>query len=357
VIRRRTLVLAGAAWPLASVARAAVAYARVTPRPLNFPRDHGAHPDFRTEWWYLTGWLDAPNAEAIGFQVTFFRVRTPIEPGESRFSPQQLVIAHAAIAERARGTLLHDERVQRTGFGLVEASVADTDLRLDRWRFVRDAASGEYRATLPARSFELTLTARPTQPLLLQGEAGYSQKGPLAEQASHYYSQPQLAVRATLRIDGRARELAGVGWLDHEWSSSVLAHDAIGWDWIGMNLLDGSALTAFRIRSQDAGRDVHVYASLRAAGSTRRWSGADVRFETVSTWRSPRTQATYPVAQRIQVGGRSFETRPLMNDQELDSRASTGSVYWEGASELLEGGQRVGRGYLEMTGYAGPMRL
>lgn len=357
MIRRRNLVLAGAAWPLASAAWAEVAYASVTPRPLTFPRDHGAHPDFRTEWWYLTGWLDAPNAEAFGFQLTFFRVRTPIEPSASRFSPQQLVIAHAAIAERARGTLLHDERVQRTGFGLVEASVADTDLRLDRWRFVRDAASGEYRATLPARSFELTLTARPTQPLLLQGEAGYSQKGPLAEQASHYYSQPQLAVRATLHVDGRARELAGVGWLDHEWSSSVLARDAIGWDWIGMNLLDGSALTAFRIRSQDAGRDVHTYALLRSAGSTRSWSGADVRFETVSTWRSPRTQATYPVAQRIQVGGRSFETRPLMNDQELDSRASTGSVYWEGASELLEGGQRVGRGYLEMTGYAGPMRL
>jgi predicted secreted hydrolase len=356
MIRRRSLLLAGASWPLLQVARAEGIYAAVTPRPLVFPRDHGAHPEYRTEWWYLTGWLDAAP-EALGFQVTFFRVRTPLEPTASLFSPQQLVIGHVAIAERARGTLLHDERVQRAGFGLVEASTADTDLRLDRWRFVRDPATGEYRATLPARTFDLTLTARPTQPLWLQGESGYSQKGPLPEQASFYYSQPQLAVRATLRSDGRARELNGIAWLDHEWSSSVLARDAVGWDWIGMNLLDGTALTAFRIRANEPGRDVRRYAALRSAAASRVYTGDDVRFETVAAWRSPRTQATYPVAQRIQVGDRSFETRPLMNDQELDSRATTGAVYWEGASELLEGGKPVGRGYLEMTGYAAPMRL
>jgi len=356
MIRRRSLLLAGAAWPLLPAARAQGTYAAVTPRPLEFPRDHGAHPEYRTEWWYLTGWLDAVP-EALGFQLTLFRVRTPVEPTASRFSPQQLVIGHAAIADRSRGALLHDERVQRTGFGRVEAFTADTDVRLDRWRFARDPTSGEYRATLPARSFELALSARPTQPLWLQGQNGYSQKGPLPEQASFYYSQPQLAVRATLRVDGRSRELNGRGWLDHEWSSNVLAHDAVGWDWIGMNLADGSALTAFRIRANAPGRDVRTYASLRSAASARVYLGDAVRFEPVSAWRSPRTQATYPVAQRIRVGDRSFETRPLMNDQELDSRATTGAVYWEGASELLEGGRRVGRGYLEMTGYAAPMRL
>ena len=166
----------------------------------------------------------------------------------------------------ARGALLHDERAQRAGFGLVEASTADTDVRLDRWRFVRDAGSGEYRGTIPARSFDLTLSAQPTQPLLLQGRDGYSQKGPQAEQASYYYSQPQLAVRASLRLDGTTREATGIAWLDHEWSSSVLDADAVGWDWIGMNLADGSALTAFQIRSKDTGRVVYAYASLRAAG-------------------------------------------------------------------------------------------
>ncbi len=281
-----------------------------------------------------------------------------VEPSASRFSPQQLVIAHAAIASAARGALLHDERAQRVGFGLVEASTVDTDIRLDRWRFVRDAASGEYRGSIPARSFDLTLTARPEQPLLLQGRDGFSQKGPQAAQASYYYSQPQLAVRASLRLDGTTRDLTGIAWLDHEWSSSVLDTDAVGWDWIGMNLADGSVLTAFQIRSRSGGRSVYSYASLRAAGGTVRvYAGDAVRFDAVSTWRSPRTNATYPVAQRIRVGERTFDTRPLMDDQELDSRVSTGSVYWEGASELLEGGRGVGRGYLEMTGYVAPMKL
>ena len=357
-ISRRALLLVAGAAPLGPGARAEVTYATVTPRPLVFPRDHGAHPDYRTEWWYLTGWLDARGEAPVGFQVTFFRFRTSTEPSPSRFSPSQLVIAHAAIASPARGALLHDERAQRVGFGLVEASTEDTDLRLDRWRFVRDVESGEYRGTIPARSFDLTLSARPTQPLLLQGLDGFSQKGPQPTQASHYYSQPQLAVRATLRLDGATREANGIAWLDHEWSSSVLDADAVGWDWIGMNLDDGSALMAFQIRSTVAGRIVHRYASLRpAGGAVRVYEGDAVRFEAASTWRSPRTNAAYPVAQGIRVGDRMFETRPLMNDQELDSRVSTGSVYWEGASTLLEGGRTIGRGYLEMTGYVAPMKL
>jgi predicted secreted hydrolase len=352
------MLLAAGALPLARTARAEVEYASVTPRPLVFPRDHGAHPEYRTEWWYLTGFLDEPGREALGFQVTFFRVRTPIAPGASRFSPGQLVIAHAAIADRARGNLLHDERAQRAGFGLVDTATDDTDVRLDRWRFARDAATGGYRSVIPARGFDLTLTARPTQPLLLQGRDGFSPKAPQPLQASHYYSQPQLAVRAALRLDGSTRHATGVGWLDHEWSSSVLAEDALGWDWVGMNLLDGTALTAFQIRSKTEGRTIHRYASLRSPGqATQTFDGDAVHFEPLTRWRSPRTGATYPVAQRLHVGDRSFETRPLMNDQELDSRNSTGAVYWEGASELLERGQRAGRGYLEMTGYVAPMRL
>ncbi len=351
-------MLAAGIWPLARNVTADVAFAAVTPRPLVFPRDHGAHPEYRTEWWYLTGWLDAAGRPSLGFQVTFFRVRTTVAASASRFSPQQLVIAHAAIADPARGALLHDERVQRAGFGLVEASIDDTDVRLDRWRLQRDPSSGAYRGTIPARTFDLAFIAQPTQPLLLQGREGFSQKGPKPEQASHYYTQPQLAVRATLRLDGAPREYTGRGWLDHEWSSSVLDAQAAGWDWVGMNLDDGTALTAFRIRPRAPGPDIYTYASLRVDGGlTRTWSGDTVGFEPLSTWRSPRTNATYPVAQRLRVGDRNFETRPLMNDQELDSRATTGAVYWEGASDLLEAGRRVGRGYLEMTGLVAPMRL
>ena len=356
-MRRRSFLSALATFAAAPLAHA-VEYPRVTPRPLVFPRDHGAHPDFRTEWWYLTGWLDSRGGEAFGFQLTFFRVRTPLEESASRFAPTQLLIGHAAIASAPRGALLHEERVQRAGFGLVEAATVDTDVRIDRWRFARDPASGVYRGTIPARQFTLELAARPTQPVLLQDDAGFSRKGPLAAQASHYYSQPQLAVSATLRENGTLHDLAGVGWLDHEWSSSVLGDDAAGWDWVGMNLDDGTALTAFRIRPRAPGAPIHSYASLRVAGGQPHiYSDQTVAFESLTRWRSPRTGAEYPVAQRLRIGDRTFETRPLMSDQELDARASTGAVYWEGASELLENGRRVGRGYLEMTGYFAPMKL
>ena len=357
MVSRRALMLAAGALGSSRVS-AQVRFPDVTPRALAFPRDHGAHPAYRTEWWYMTGWLDGPSTP-IGFQITFFRTRTTIDPANpSAFAAKQLVIAHAAIADPALGTLLHDERVVRTGFGAASVSAEDTDVLLDRWRLVRSSQSGVYRGVVAARSFTLELDAHPTQPLLLQGEAGYSRKGPLAAQASYYYSQPQLAVSARLTRGGKSEERTGQGWLDHEWSSTLLADDAAGWDWIGMNLDDGSALTAFSIRSrQVTSAPVHAYASLRPRGGRAQTFGPhEVRFSTRADWTSPRTRATWPVSREVRIGDRTFTTQPLMDDQELDSRSSTGAVYWEGASQLLENGKRVGRGYLEMTGYLAPFR-
>ncbi len=365
---RRAFMLAAAAVASYRVQAQALIqpeYAEVFPRPLVFPRDHGAHPEYRTEWWYLTGWLDSPGAAGgtpIGFQVTFFRTRTSIDPANpSAFAAKQLVIAHAAIADPARGALLHDERLARTGFGAAAASVEDTDVLLDRWRLVRAAQSGIYRSVIAARGFTLEFDAQPTQPLLLQGEGGYSRKGPLPVQASYYYSQPQLSVRARLTRDGRSEERTGHGWLDHEWSSTFLSEEAAGWDWIGMNLDDGSALTAFSIRRQlpvASLAPLYGYASLRPRGGALQTYGPrEVRFSTLAEWTSPRTRATWPVARQVRIGDRSFSTQPLMTDQELDSRLSTGAVYWEGASRLLENGKQIGRGYLEMTGYVAPIRL
>jgi predicted secreted hydrolase len=168
-----------------------------------------------------------------------------------------------------------------------------------------------------------------------------------------------LQVQARLDRDGGTRHLAGNAWLDHEWSSTLLDADAAGWDWIGMNLDDGTALTAFQIRRRGSGEKLYAYASLRDAGRDRSslYGAGEVAFEPLERWTSPRTRGTWPVAQRVRVGPRTFETQPLMPDQELDSRATTGAVYWEGASRLLEGGRPVGRGYLEMTGYVEPIRL
>ena len=356
MVSRRSLIVASAL--AATRASAQVQYPNVFPRSLAFPRDHGAHPDYRTEWWYLTGWLNGPGTP-IGFQVTFFRTRTTIDPANpSAFAARQLVIAHAALADPARGALLHDERIARTGFGAASVSTEDTDVVLDRWRFVR-APQGVYRSVITASVFTLELDAQPTQPVLLQGDSGYSRKGLLATQASYYYSQPQLSVRAVITRDGKREQRTGHGWLDHEWSSTLLADDAAGWDWVGMNLADGQALTAFSIRGRQPNSEpLHAYASLRAhGGAVQTFGPRDVRFSTLSEWISPRTRATWPIAREVRVGDRTFVTQPLMADQELDSRRSTGAVYWEGASLLLENNKPIGRGYLEMTGYVAPLRL
>lgn len=355
MISRRALLAALAAAP--TLARAsAIDYPPVLPRTLEFPRDHGAHPEFRVEWWYLTGWLE--DESPLGFQLTFFRLRPEITVTPSAFSARQLLIAHAALADPAQGQLSVDETIARAGFGAVAAAADDTRLRLDRWRLERDPTSGAYRGIVPARGFALEFEAWPTQALLLQGQSGWSQKGPRPEQASYYYSQPQLAVTARLTRGGRTRPLRGRAWLDHEWSSSLLDPRAAGWDWLGMNLTNGSALTAFRMRSRHEDTPLWTYAMLRdAQGQRRLYSGKEVEFHAARHWESPRTRALWPVVWGLRVGERRFETRPLFDDQELDSRRSTGAVYWEGASELLEAGQTCGRGYVEMTGYVAPIRL
>jgi predicted secreted hydrolase len=359
MLSRRRLLLTLAALATTPASRAAFSYPPVVPRALVFPQDFGAHPDFRTEWWYLTGWL-GNMTQPLGFQLTFFRTRTDVDPANpSAFAAHQLVIAHAAIADPARGSLLLDERIARAGLGLAEAASGDTDVQLSGWYLRRDSQTDTYHAQIAARDFTLSFEATASAPPWMQGDAGLSRKGPDALQASYYYSRPQLKVQAQLSRGGSMQGLSGTAWLDHEWSSAALAPDAVGWDWIGMNLDDGSALVAFQIRSQQAGQPpVKTYAAIRdASGRVQIASPAEVSFTPLRYWNSSRHRTAWPVAQRITIGTRIFETRPLMDDQELDSSLTTGAVYWEGASELLEAGQSVGRGYLEMTGYVAPLKL
>jgi len=359
MLSRRRLLLTLAALATTPASRAAFSYPQVVPRSLAFPQDFGAHPDFRTEWWYLTGWL-GDRTRPLGFQLTFFRTRTDVDPANpSAFAAHQLVIAHAAIADPAHGSLLLDERIARAGLGLAGAASGDTDVKLSGWYLRRDPQTDTYHAQIAARDFRLSFAASASAPPWLQGEGGLSHKGPDALQASYYYSRPQLKVQAQLTRGAQVQKLSGTAWLDHEWSSAALAPDAVGWDWIGMNLDDGSALVAFQIRRQQTGQPpVQTYGAIRdAAGRVQIAPPAEVSFAPLRYWNSSRHRTAWPVAQRITIGTRIFETRPLMDDQELDSSLTTGAVYWEGASELLEAGQPVGRGYLEMTGYVAPLKL
>jgi len=334
-VRRRSFLLALMAAPLARAGE--VAYPAVKPGArLRFPRDHGAHPDYRIEWWYATGWL-VRGAVRLGFQVTFFRARTPWESrNPSKFAPRQILLAHAAIADPGHGRLRYDERAAREAFGLAGAATPTTQTWIDDWRLSLER--GVYRANIPARDFSLELALDAPGAPLLQGVNGYSRKGPRADEASYYYSRPQLAVSG--KLDGDA--VRGVAWLDHEWSSQYLAPEAAGWDWCGLNLDDGRALMAFRIRDKAGG----VY-----------YAPEGTSFTPLRSWRSPRTGVEYPVAMRVAAGGEQYDLTPLMDDQELDARRSTGNIYWEGAVRALRAGSEVGRGYLELTGYGQPLVL
>jgi len=334
----------------------AASFDPVTPgAALHFPRDAGSHPGHRIEWWYVTGELESPHG-AVGFQVTFFRVANPdARANPSRFSPSQLLFAHAALADPALGHLLSDQRSARALEGLVEASTADTDVRIDDWSLRREGAG--YHARAQSREFALDLVLAPTQPVLLEGERGYSRKGPDAAQASYYYSEPQLAASGRIRSGGHEATVRGVAWLDHEWSSEMLSGEALGWDWVGANLDGGAAFMAFRIRGHD-GTVLWSAATLRAPGAdVQAWQGHDIRFRPRRTWKSPRTGTDYPIAMDVEIDGRLWRLDPLLDDQELDARASTGTLYWEGAVRVEGPGGATGKGYLELTGYAERMRL
>lgn len=348
MLRRRPLLLAGLAlagpaWPLA-------------PRTLSFPRDHGAHPDLRTEWWYVTGHASAGGRE-FGFQVTFFRTRVDATQGmASRFAAHQLLFAHAAVTDVSGRKLWHDQRLLREGFEVASASRQDTDVRLRDWSLRRQ--DGGYVARIAAREFTLDLQCRPTQAVLLQGQQGLSRKGPDPAQASYYYSQPQLAVQGRITLQGQAFEAAGKAWMDHEWSEALMHPDAVGWDWIGMNLHDGSALTAFRLRRKD-GSTLWDGGSFRPVGhGTYIASRGETEFRPQRYWTSAVSGARYPVEWIVRTPADFYTVRAVIDNQELDSRASTGAIYWEGLSQLIDSnGKDVGRGYLEMTGYAQRLRL
>ncbi|HZV92606.1 MAG TPA: carotenoid 1,2-hydratase [Caldimonas sp.] len=328
---------------------------------LVFPRDFGSHPETRIEWWYVTGSLEAA-ARRWGFQVTFFRAATGFADSASRFAAGDVLFAHAAITDLEPARIRFDQRIARPGFGIAEARPGDTSLRLRDWRLGRESASGpsRYHASVASEraafAFELTFDA--TEPVLVQGQDGISRKGPAPAEFSHYYSEPQLAARGHVALDGRAHEVTGRAWLDHEWSDSFLAPDAVGWDWIGMNLDDGAALTAFQIRRAD-GTTLWAGGSHRPRGGpTRNFAPHEVTFEAERRWTSPATRAIYPVRSRIVTPAGRFVVAALLDDQEIDSRASSGAVYWEGLSDLLVAqGRRVGGGYLEMTGYVAPLVL
>lgn len=366
MIPRRTalqsaaLIVAGLSpWPANATRSSKSFYPPVLPRPLVFPRDYGAHPDFRTEWWYLTGWL-GEGPTAMGFQLTFFRSRTRHAPDNpSRLAPTQLLFGHAALTVPQDSAFVHANRAGRLGGTALRASTLDTDVQFEDWflRRVQGSEAEVYEGHFADAGWSVRFEASTQQPPLLRGQDGWSAKGPQPLQASHYYTRAPLRVTAQVQREPRApvRSLVGTAWLDHEWSSQLLMPGAVGWDWMGINLLDGGTLMAFQIRDAQ-GQPLYAHVDARDARGRPVAGWQRMAWVPGGRWRSA-SLIEYPIPMDVMMGGERFRLEPLLLAQEVDARASTGGYYWEGAVRLMLGERVLGQGYLELTGYGEPLRL
>ncbi len=332
-------------------------------QPLSFPADYGPHPDFQTEWWYYTGNLAGEDGRHFGYQFTIFRraMQPPAQRAEraSDWSADQVYMGHFAVTDVAGERFHSFERLARGGAGLAGAQAEPYAVWLEDWR-VEDVPGqpGVTRVQAAAGDVAIDLMLTDAKGPVLQGDQGYSQKGPDPGNASFYYSLTRLASEGTVTIGETAFPVQGLSWKDHEYSTSALAPNQVGWDWFAIQLDDGSELKAFHIRQADGSVDPFSAGSfVDKDGKVTHLSRDDFQIEVGDTWRSPRSGAEYPARWTITVPSLDLrlELEPWLADQELNVSYN----YWEGAVQVAgeRAGQPVsGNGYVEMTGYAGSMQ-
>jgi len=340
----------------------AMGYLRATgPADLEFPVDHGPHLDYQTEWWYYTGNLVADEGQRFGYQLTFFR-RALAPPAlrterESAWGADQVYMAHLALTDVAGQSYRAFERLVRGAAGLAGAQAVPYHVWLEDWQ-VEELGPGVTRMQAAQDGLALNLLLTDRKGPILQGDRGYSLKGPQPGNASYYYSLTRLETSGTVHVGEASYPVSGLSWMDHEWSTSALAADQVGWDWFSIQMEDGSELMVFQLRQEGGSVDPFSSGTFIAAdGSTRHLDRGAFEIRVEDTWRSPHTGATYPARWTVAVPGvdLALEIEPLVADQEL----AVSYAYWEGAVRVE--GQRAGRavhghGYVELTGYAGSMQ-
>jgi predicted secreted hydrolase len=316
-----------------------------------FPRDYGCHPEFRTEWWYVTGHLDAKNGRRFGFQVTFFR-QARRDDGKTL----HLHLAHAALLDAQSGRFVHEERLNREGW---DAAASETTLavRNGNWSLKLDEATQHLHIAATVKGEVLMqLELEAVKPLVVFGKDGVSRKGASAEAASHYLTWPRLKTSGYVKIAANEHAVSGEAWMDHEFSSSQLEDGQVGWDWAALQLKDGREIMVYRMRRQDGSADASsTLAVVERDGTGRHLASGAFAWEVLGKWQSPRNGGEYPIRVRIRFEGESFELKPLAEDQEQDG-GITRLPYWEGACDVIDlHGQVTGRAFLELAGYAGDL--
>jgi predicted secreted hydrolase len=329
-------------------------------RILNFPADHGKHPDFKTEWWYFTGNVKSPEGIKFGFQLTFFRVALfPGEPvSKSSWAVRDLYPAHFAITNITDNKFFFVDLLSREGPGLSQASSADLDVSVKNWFATREEDKIKIFAKDKKYKIELTLT--PVKPLVLHGDKGYSRKATNETQASYYYSFTRMAVKGNLTFNGRPSEVTGSAWMDHEFGSSILTEMQTGWDWFSLQLNDNTEIMISYLRRRDNSIDRPFGTLIKADGTTIDLHEKEIQIIKMATWTSPNSKAIYPSQWNISIPDLNLKVNviPAIANQELITSNSTGIAYWEGSvivNGTREGKPVEGLGYAELTGYAASM--
>lgn len=361
--------LSGAVPPLAERTAEGFPVPKVGWRP-KFPRANAAHPEFRIEWWYITGHLFGEDGARHGFQVTFFRNAHPQAPGEldapgTTFGLRQLHLAHMALTDTKTGKFLHQERLNRAGWD-ADASTERLHVRNGGWSLTEIASDAQGRPRFKLLGgvhadarLELEFTALKAP--VVFGEDGVSRKGAGTTAASHYITHTRLGIQGTLALgEAPGNPVTGTAWFDHEISSSQLDDGQTGWDWASLQLDDGREVMAYILRGKDGSIDgCSTLAWVGRDGTVTHHGPAAFRWEPLDWWTSPATGGRYPISVRItapdpEAGDKPvvFTLRPFVRNQEL--RGAVGGVpYWEGACQVLDpSGAAVGSAYLELTGYA-----
>lgn len=324
----------------------------LAPRPFQFPEDHAAHPEFRSEWWYVTGHLMTTEGRRFGFQVTFFRFALSPEPPQraSAWASQQIWMGHAALTDVASGRHQGVERFARGALDLAGTSLHPFKVWLGDWQLGGgDAPPWELQLITPEFGFDFRLDT--DKAVVLQGDQGLSRKSAEPGNASYYYSLTRLETQGEILLEGVRHQVRGLAWLDREWSTSALGADQVGWDWFSLQFADGRDLMYYQLRDSAGHPDPHSGGSLTdPRGQVRRLARKDVELRPLKWWLSPAGRR-YPIEWEMELrpGGEGFKVRAVVADQEMDLSVR----YWEGAVDILDAhtGQPLGRGYLELAGY------
>jgi predicted secreted hydrolase len=347
---------------LAGGARAGEGFEMPRPgRAFQFPRDHGAHPEYKTEWWYYVGHLKAASGETFGYQLTFFRaaLRQPDPQSRSAWTLNTIYFAHLALTDPLRRTFAFREKAGRGALGLSGAAAGAMKVWIDDWQ--AELQGEEFHLLAQDGGLGLDLVLKPLKPPALHGQGGYSRKSEKHDAASYYYSLPRLNTRGTIAVDGRKLAVTGTSWMDHEFFTGAMAPNLSGWDWFSLQLADGWEVMLYLLRHPDGAVDPASSGTLiDPQGGTQHLQLGDFTVKPTGAWTSPHSQTKYPAGWEIIIPGTGYRLTltPTLPDQEIRAAAPARVTYWEGQVKIegVKNGAPVsGSGYAELTGYAGGM--